>query len=143
MSSFSGHFIGYARLEEWAEAISILDPVYACLIVDSEAGPLDIRNDHYFIHCAQPRGDTVHYFRTKVALVQRVNDVFLNEDHERRLERARQAWEIVREWLQERGFAVREALVAYPRDLKLLEGEAGFMGYDKERGYFMLANQPA
>lgn len=48
---------------------------------------------------------------------------------------AKQAFDIITAWLTEQGFAVRNAVVARPRNLKLLEGRAGCMTYSKEQGY--------
>jgi len=135
MGNFNGHFVGYGQLEAWAEAVSMLEPVYASLISESNTGDYGIRYERAVILCAQPQGEIVHYCRIPVASIEWIADQPLTQNHEQRIERAEQAKKIVRDWLRAQGFVVREAAVAFPRDFRLLEGGAGFLQYNQKRGY--------
>ncbi len=131
------HFIGYSKLEDLAEIVSILEPVFANLVSESDQGE-HLRHERAIVQVAQPQGDSVHYVRIQVAAMDWMGDQPFNSDHKQRVERAQQAWEVVRTWLKAHGFIVREATVAYPHNYKMLQGKADFLGYEKERGYFLV-----
>ena len=133
-----GHFIGYGSLEDWAEAISTHEPVYACPLTEPDKpNAQGMRTDRLVITCSQPddRGH-VHYCRLRVGFLQYIGDTPINQDHEERKQRLDQAWEIVETWLRDRGFTIRRAAVAVPVDLKLMDGWAGFLRWDKETKRF-------
>ncbi len=90
MSEFNGHYIGYGRLENWAEVASVQEPAYVCLVSESETGNPGFRNERAIILCAQPAGALVHYCRIPVATIQWVGDTPFTENHEQRIERAEQ-----------------------------------------------------
>lgn len=143
MSEFNGHYIGYGRLETWAEVASVLVPAYVCLVSESETSIHGLRNERAVVLCAQPAGALVHYCRIPVATIQWIGDAAFTQDLEQRIERAEQAHAIVLDWLQEHGFGIRDAAIAFPRDYKLMDGRADFLGYDKERGYYRKQEEAA
>ena len=81
----------------------------------------------------RPSTREIHYFRCRVGLLEYVGSMPFGNDHEERKRQAEEAWALIREWLQEQGFEVKEGVVAYPRELKLFEGWPGFLKYDKEQ----------
>ena len=137
MGAFNGHLIGYSQLKDQTEAVSNLEPIYATLASKSDLGYHRVRYEQIIIQIAQPQGEIVHYVRIPVASIQWINDTPLTPNHEKRIQHAEQALQIVKAWLLAQGFIVRNAAVAYPRDYRLLEGNARFLDYDKERGYFL------
>jgi hypothetical protein len=137
MGDFTGHFIGYGQLEDWAKVISIQEPVYATLVTDAEASSHGIRFERAIVPVAQPQGEIVHYARIPVTAIHWIADTVLTQDHEQRILQAGKAMQITKAWLQERGFIVPDAKVAVPRDCRLLKSNAGCLGYNKESGYFL------
>lgn len=133
-------YIGYSTLEE---AVSVFDPqapVYASPITrpgtpDRKFG---VRLDRYEVVVAQPdeRGD-VHYCVIPVGLLQVMPG---NEDgfgkRPALIQRQESAWTLVEDWLLGLGFTVRMALIAFPTHLRLCDGSAEFMRYDKTTDRF-------
>ena len=136
-------FIGYSSLEEWAEDADRNESVYAVLANDpSQPDKIGMRIETINIICSQldERGNA-HYFRRRVGLLQYIGDKSFGPDHKERIEWARQAWEIVREWLEEAGFRVRSGTIAPPSSLKLMEGEIGFLDWDEQAKRFIRARE--
>ena len=146
-ASFAGHFIGYDSLEEWAETTDKARPVYALPI--QEPGKTDshgIRSDDLVIVVAQtvPAEAATHYVRLHVTSLEYLNGSPWGDGHGERKGRSNQVWELVQAWLSEQGFTVRQAAVAHPKDLRLLDGWANFIGYDqKQERYYRKEAQAA
>ena len=100
--------IGYLSLEKWSDTVSVLQPVYGCLMSESEMADHNMRYESAVIQVTQIKGDDVHYCRIQVATIQWLHDQPFNSDWKQRQKRARQAWEIVNNWLHQRGFNVGE-----------------------------------
>lgn len=136
------YFIGYTTLEGWLKAIATEFQVYAMLQMETVPAHLCTRRK-YVICLAQPVDDEVHYFRKVVGVTEWVGDHCVNEKPSRevREERAEQAWALVQWWLMAHKLQWHEAAVAVPVDVRdgLLDGEAGFLGYDPEKGYYRRA----
>jgi hypothetical protein len=131
-----GFFIGYFDLEEWAKNC-IGNRINASLFSDpGTPGQYGQRIDKMVIECSQVQDDTAHYCRIPVVSIATMNGQPFDPDANVRRERAGQAWEMVRDWLTEQGFELRQAIVSMPRDLMCVDGWANFLGYDKEHGYF-------
>jgi hypothetical protein len=131
-------FVGHATIEGWATAIEADRQVYALMTVESRPGQLS-RVARHIITLAQPVDGEVHYFRLPVGLTEWIGNTCVSDNpkHDTRVAHANQAWELIKLWLKEAGLIWMEAAVAVPEDLRdgLLEGEAEWMGYDRERGY--------
>ena len=143
-------------MEAWARTATRAYPVYACLVEElqppSKYGLQDVL---LIVWAAQhrPQVPEVHYFRCRLGRLEYVGSTPFGNDHEEKLfvttllvllrlsqkaferkRRAEEAWGLIRDWLKEKGFEVREGVVAYPRELKLFEeGWPGFLKYDKEQ----------
>jgi len=129
-------YIGYPTLEAWAQVVRKDEPVYACLV--EEPQPPDshgIQTVLLVIWVSQhrPSAQEVHYFRCRVGVLEYVGSTPFGNDHPERKQRAEGAWGVIRSWLEEQGFSVREGVIAHPKDLKLFEGWPEFLRYDKEQ----------
>jgi hypothetical protein len=134
------NYIGYATLEGWGQAIDKSQCVFASAITSPGApGTHGIRHDTAEIICTQPdnRGN-VHYCRLSVGSWQELSGSpdFGQASRDKAFDRQESAWEIVKQWLNEQGFTTRNAVVAFPKSLRYLDGWADFLRYDKESGRF-------
>ena len=133
------HFIGYPTIEQFAAQISVAEPINCMLL--TEPGPTTdhgLRTDKLVIVVSQSddRGDA-YYVRLPVGSLSWIGDTAFDSDQPQRRERARQAYAIVRDWLQAR-FTVREAAIAMPTDYRLLDGWADFLEWNKDAKKFYL-----
>ena len=132
------YFVGHTGLEGWDKAIDPDYQVYAAMLVESHQGQFS-RIARHVITLAQPVDDEVHYCRIVVGSTEWIGDTCVNQkpDGKVREARAKQAWELVKDWLKERKLQWHEAAVAVPVELRdgLLDGDAGFLEYDKEKGW--------
>jgi len=139
-------YIGFARVEEWARVLDTQRPVYACSIEEpGPIGPYNTSVNDLVVVLAQPddRGDVL-YCRRHVGAVSRVNGRDFDEDASGRRARATAAYRIVWEWLNQRRLNVREAVVAMPRDLRWMNGGAGFLRWDGDAKQFVrVPDEPA
>lgn len=142
------NFIGYASVEQWANFADAFAPVYCLMPTEpGKATSHGMRVDNLVIALAQTdaRGD-VHYVRLPVGsltyLLTAQGKQPWDSDHAERQARADAAYAIVRAWLNEHftainpRFAAREATVAMPTNLRLLDGWANFLGWDKDAKRF-------
>ncbi len=129
-------YIGYPSLEAWARAARREEPVYACLVEEPQPpSKHGLQEMLLVVWVSQPRPATeeIHYFRCRVGLLEYVGSAPFGNDHPERKQRAEEAWALIRDWLKEKGFEVREGVVAYPKGLKLFEGWPEFLKYDEAR----------
>ncbi|GEM_PF-2051322 len=108
-------YIGYPTLEAWARVADRKLPVYAGLV--EEPQPPDshgIQTVLLVIWVSQhrPSAQEVHYFRCRVGLLEYIGKTPFGNDHPERKQRAGQAWGLIRSWLEEQGFSVREGVIA-------------------------------
>lgn len=89
-------------------------------------------------------GDQMHYCRLRIGGVQTISGKpFGEEKQDERLSRlCLQVASIVRDWLEYRGYRVRPGLVGFPHDVRLLEGWAKFLDYDKVQDGFVRRVDP-
>ena len=137
-------YIGYPTLEAWAQTATRAFPVYACLV--EEPQPPDshgIQAVLLVIWVGQHRPSTreIHYFRCRVGLLEYLGKSPLGNDYADRKRRAEEAWSLIRSWLCEQGFEVREGVIAHPKDLKLFEGWPEFLTYDKEQKRYVRSDR--
>lgn len=139
------HFIGYTSLEGWEQAIDRGQMVYAMLQSERHSQPPGYSKVRYVIQVMQPGNERVHYCRVPAGMTEWIGDLCVSEKpwRELREQRAKQAWELVQDWMKARGLQWREATVAIPAELRdgLLDGEAGFMGYSHELGFYPKESQ--
>jgi len=70
------------------------------------------------------------------------SNAFDTGSHERSRQRALSAYRLIEEYIITRhGFPIESAMIAMPRDLKLLDGWADFLRYDKEADRFVANGQ--
>lgn len=131
------NFIGYADLLEWRKAIDPRQPVYASPVIQpGSVSKQGLRVDRAEIHVAQPDewGD-VHYWQFTVGRWQELSHApdFGARDREKVITRRDEIWSLIKVWLDEQGLVVRDALIAFPRNLRLLEGTPGILRWNQER----------
>jgi len=126
-------YIGYPTLEAWAQVVRRDGPVYACLVEEPQPPSYGLQDVLLVVWVAQCRGQEVHYFRCRVGVLEYVGSTPFGNDHPERKQRAEGAWGLIRSWLEEQGFSVREGVIAHPKELKLFEGWPEFLRYDKEQ----------
>ncbi len=134
-------YIGYPTLEAWARSADRGRPVYASLV--EEPQPPDPHGRQavllvVWVGQTQLSSLEVHYFRCRVGLLEYIGSTPFGNDHAERKARAEEAWGRIRSWLEEKGFFLREGVIAYPKDLKLFEGWPEFLKYDKEQKRYVV-----
>ena len=128
-------FVGYARLEEWARVADHARPVYASRFAErspSYAGrvtePYDVG-----VVVSQPDNDgVVHYWRFTAATVTMLYGAPFDGDAPAKRQAQEDVWQLVCGWLVYHRFMIRQGMVAMPKDLRLLAGQATFFAWDKE-----------
>ncbi len=131
--------LGYSTLEDLLKQTDRSNYLYTMLITDpGSTQPHSYRTDRLIILCQQPEHDTVHYCRIPVGSVTYINgDTLFSPDAEQRKQRAIDAYNIVVAWLQEQNYKLITASIATPIEMRYLDGWASFLGYEKERGFFI------
>jgi len=129
-------FIGYPTLEGWRQIVDTEYQIYAMLLSESR-GEYALQK-YQIATLAQPVDDEVHYCRVPLAVTDWIGGGCVNDDRASREAQALIGWGLILAWLDEQGLKRVEAAVAVPADLRggLLSGEAGFLGYDRKKGYF-------
>lgn len=130
-------YIGYPTLEGWAQAVQKDEPVYAMLLTEpGKTTQNGYRVDDLTIVCAQPDAhNRAHYCRLLVGQVAYVADQPFGDKHDQSMDWAETAWDLVKDWLWEQNFDVREAALAVPVDYRFLNGRAAFLAYNKVTGF--------
>jgi hypothetical protein len=133
------HYIGYASLEGWYKVIDTNYQVYAMMTIETKPGQFT-RKSSYYITLAQPIDNEVHYCRLLVGFTEWIGNSCVSEkpNLETRVAHMRKAWELIKDWLAGKKLQWHEADIAVPMELRdgLLDGDAEFMGYSAEEGYF-------
>ncbi len=88
-----------------------------------------MRTDTLTVLVAQPEQNVVHYCRIAVGAVRWLDGQPFDVDHEQRQALAQQAWEIIKEWLNEQGLQIRHGVIDGTPGLKV-EGATGFLEFD-------------
>lgn len=126
--------IGYSTIEEWCKVIDNNSPIYTCLV--QEDSPSNVSGLVYkkdIVFCSKVDSDkNVHYFRQTLRTYTSMD---------KKENTALEGWHLIKEWLNllfslEEGFTIREGAIAMPQDLKLLEGYADFLRWDKEKNQY-------
>lgn len=129
-------FLGYGSLQNWANIVDARKPVYAMLHIESRQGNFTRVEREYVIFC-QPHGNEMHYCRMPVSLTEWMHDQCMTPDGNVLRERSKQIWAALRQWLEDAGFQVRDAIPAFPKDYIFIEGVAEDLQHTAERGYFI------
>ncbi len=127
-----GLYVGYVRLEEWAEVADRARPIYATRFITGVDAGSGIPEAHDLcLMVAQPDySGCVHYWRFRAASMTMLYGRPFGDKAVHRQQAHDDAWYIVYRWLKEQGFEVRRALVGLPRDLRPFEGSADFLVWD-------------
>lgn len=150
----TGIFVGYSRVEEWLRAYRLLNEqcrqftgldltVQAASIDESEhtAGGVEFR--HYRDVLSFVTDGAVHYCLLEWGRAEYLDGAEFASGNPSVRERARKGHEVVAEWLRRQTLPVFESVVARPRDLRLLDGSAGFLVYRKATNDFEPLPEPA
>ena len=141
MSSEAQIFLGFATLEEWAQAVDRKRPVLAMPLVHPGPNSGGMQVDELRVVCQQVTDSgTVLYCRLRAASLTRFNGQPFDSDWKEREEAWDSLWEAVEAYLKEQGFTLRRATVAHPKDHVFLEGKAGFIRFDKEAKRYRRVN---
>jgi hypothetical protein len=138
--TFSPLFVGYGQLENWLNAINKTRPVFANLITEpGKYGEYGHHTDTLTILVAQPdvSEGIVHYCRVVVGKIQYLGNDPFTPNHQQRLDLAGEAWLIVSAWFAEQSLVVHPGIIAIPANLKLMDGSAGFLGFDQEGQHYI------
>ena len=127
-------FIGYSSLEGLLDTHPADAPVF--LSLNEEQGPsghYGIALSTFALTASDIRDDHARYCRMVLGRVQTINgQAFDTGSRERTRQLALSAYHLVEEQIISRyGFTVENAMISLPRDLKLLDGWADFLLYDK------------
>jgi len=142
MSTSPTYFIGYDTLEAWAEAADLSLPVYATLVESTQSTDrrYGLAWREVQIRVFQVRDGLAHYVLMTVGGWMTTGGKTLDEQKEQAQRRAAEsAWKHVQEWLYTHGFDVHQGTVAVPNNLRLLNGAALFLEYDREKGEYVRA----
>lgn len=135
------HFIGFGTLADLVAALDRAAPVQADCVTDFSGQNKRLGLTYYkqviVVSQPAPHGNVL-YCRIIVDQYESMNQspLFHPEQH---LRRAETAWAVVHAWLVEQGLTLQRAVVATPRSLKLLEGHADCLHYDKESDTWLRA----
>ncbi len=129
---------GFGSMEQLAFAADVTKPINASAVAEvGRAGRHGLQVVVNLVIVSQWRGDEALYCRVITGRYLSSNGLTPMDGSNTARVRNQQAHTVVVRWLERQGFTVREALLAMPRSYKLLEGAAGFLAFDKERGFFL------
>jgi hypothetical protein len=135
--SGSPFFVGYGTLEGLAAVMDKAQSVQSSalqVVVSGPSSPVETRKQ--VIMVSQIAGNEVRYCRFAVGYVQFFNGQPWNQDYDERKEGFVHTHSLVNDWLKEQGFKVVDATVSHTKGLELVEGDIGFLGYDKDTNRF-------
>lgn len=138
-------FIGYGSLEGLLDTHPTGTPVFISLNEEQgQPGQYGIALHTFALTVSDIRDGHARYCRMVLGRVQMINgESFDTGSRERTRRRALSAYQLVEEYIITRhGFTIESAMIAMPRDLKLLDGRADFLRYDKEADRFISHSQP-
>lgn len=129
------NFIGFDSLEKFLGAATHLHPLNALPIVHPGRGGshgISIDTQLILVSQVQANGEVL-YCRIITGRYQAIagshEPLFEGKNYQARSE---SAWQIVAQEMLMQGFVVREALIAIPQNLQLLDGHADCLKYNKE-----------
>ena len=138
-------YIGYGDLETMlASQAGYNRPVYLMLSeIPGKPDPrygVGLNEFTLMIQDLAPQG--VRYCRIHLGNTQTIGGQPADETEHRAVwERAREAYQIVRDYLVEERFAVEEATIAMPENYRYLNCHAAFLWYDREAGHYAYRRQ--
>lgn len=149
------HF-GYGSLEDFVAAVDQgpdldgrpIAPTLNCLFIDDPGRPnkIGISTNDQVVMVSATQGEELHYCRIKVGIEQLLNGSHWGprEEVQQRAEQAKQAYEMIQDWLKAKGYRLRPALIAMPRDFQYLDGWPNFLGWNQAtKTYFVKTEQEA
>lgn len=133
------HYIGYSSVEKFLDYTPPYHDIYATLITEPGAsGQHGVRSDKLVITLQRLKDDQVHYCRIPVGSLTYIGESQpFDPNAQERKDRALQAFDLVQTWLVKAHYNLIPATVAVPLDHRFLDGWADFLGYTKERGFFL------
>lgn len=139
------HFIGYPQLEDFlAKARADNGPLYVSLLrtptLEIDVGEPMIYQTVITVQSITKKGD-VRYWRMAIANTLFLRGEPFDDNAQTNHERARAAYALMLEYLEEEGFTLDHAIIAVPRTLKLTVGKASFWQYDKPSDRFVRVPQ--
>lgn len=139
------HFIGYGTLETWENYATHTKPVYADAIMQpGQTSKQGLRQDKLAVCVSQIDSDgNVHYCSLPCGYLAYVAGHPFDSDHAERKQRHNEVFHLVLDWLKERGFSVRQAIIATPMNLRFVDGWAEFIQYDQQTKSFYRTDQPS
>jgi len=128
-------FVGFGTLEGFVAALDPARPVLALPLV--EPGPTSggISTETLLVVCQQvcPAEGTVLYCRLRAASLTRCYGEPFDPDWQERHAAWQSLWHIVRAYLTgDLGCTLQRATVAHPKNYVFLDGQAGFIHFDKD-----------
>ena len=136
-------FIGFATLEEWAAAVDPSRPVLAMPLIEHGRENGGLRVDELLVVCQQVDTDgSVLYCRLRAASLTRCYGEPFDPDWREREAAWRSLGDAVESFLQEKGFTLRRATVAWPKDHVFLQGRAEGIRFDKGSRTYRRAETP-
>jgi len=138
-------FIGYADLETMLQAQPKDRSLYVMLIgKPGKLGKYGFALETMSVEVQDIAPQGVRYCYLKVATVETMGGAPFNEEtYKARWERAKSAYQVIKDWLTEHGYTLEEATIAFPKDYMLMEGWAGFLKYDKGTDRFLRGDTDA
>ena len=134
--------IGYPTLNDFTKAVDWLKPVYAALVTQpGSADKYGLRQDHHYLTLAQPvpAEDAVRYWRYKAGGVMLINGQPFEADRAHQdVARSKSAYDCITAWLEANDFTIIHGVIAFPRDLMLLDGDADILAYDRDADRYYL-----
>ncbi len=137
-------FIGYGSLEGLLDSHPTGAPVFISLNEEQgQPGQYGVALHTFALMVSDIRDGHARYCRMVLGRVQTIGgEAFDTGSRERTRRRALSAYRLIEEYIiTKHGFAVESAMIALPRDLKLLDGWADFLRYDKEADRFVANGQ--
>lgn len=118
-------FAGFNSLDTFLEHVDCDRPIYALSITDTAEHGQGVSIQQIAILVSQPgAGGLVNYCRIPTARIELLHGQPLGHDHAERCRRAQNAWCTVLAYFDWQGIVTIPALIAAPKDLQLLDGEA-------------------
>lgn len=138
-------FVGFSSTTDWLAAIDTYMPVNADVVTmqdpSSHAG---LTHATTYMILSQHQGgedfSEILYCQVMVDRFEMVNGEPLEAPAEagRHEQRSTSAQVVMVAWLEQHQLKFRRAVLAAPKDLRMLEGNADFLRYDKEHGVYVL-----
>lgn len=134
-------WIGYGSVEQLAEQIDPGKTVYVKGTTETHASDASgIAIKIFSVRISHLTPEAVHYVEIRTGrITMHAQGPFSEEDAQKAQARTGDAEQIIMAWLKSKGFNVINAIIAEPKDIKLLNGGAHCMRYDEETGRIVAA----